>query len=102
MPPEGVDLPGNKPGNLWGYVDVRDAAAACRLAVEANGFGFEAFNIVAADSLSARPTEEIIREYLPDTEIRAPIPGTTGGFVIEKAARLLGWMPKHSWRDHNA
>jgi nucleoside-diphosphate-sugar epimerase len=100
LPPAGIDVPGNKPGNLWGYVDVRDAASACRLAVEASGFGFEAFNIIAADSLSTTPTEDLIRAYLPETEIRAEMPGTTGGFVIEKAARLLGWTPRFSWRDH--
>lgn len=99
LPPEGIAVPGDKPGNLWGYVDVRDAASACRLAIEATGFSFEAFNIVAADSLSGRPTAEIIRQYLPDTEIHAEIPGTAGGFVIEKAARLLGWTPRYSWRD---
>jgi nucleoside-diphosphate-sugar epimerase len=102
LPPEGVTIPGDKPGNLWGYVDVRDAASACRLAIEASGFGFEAFNIIAADSLSAVPTEELIRRHLPDTEIRSAIPGTSGGFVIEKAARLLGWTPKYSWRDRTA
>lgn len=102
LPPEGVTVPGDKPGNLWGYVDVRDAARACRLAIEATGFGFEAFNIVASDSLSALPTEEIIRRHLPATEIRSAIPGTSGGFVIEKAARLLGWTPQYSWRDRRA
>ena len=41
--------------NLWGYVDLRDAASACRLAVEASArqpYGFVAMNIVAADTLS--------------------------------------------------
>lgn len=100
LPPEGIEVPGNKPGNLWGYVDVRDAASACRLAVETSGFGFEAFNIAAADSLSTTPIETLILTYLPGTEIRAEMPGITGGFVIEKAAKLLGWRPRFSWRDH--
>lgn len=84
---------------LWGYVDVRDVATACRLSLEADGFGFEAFNIVAADTLSETPTEELIRSHASSVEVRSPIPGTTSAFSIEKARRLLGWEPRHSWRS---
>ena len=84
---------------LWSYVDVRDAATACRLGVEVDGLGFEAFTIGAADSLSETPTEELIRRHCPQVELRAPIPGTAGAFSIEKARRLLGYEPAHSWRD---
>ena len=84
---------------LWGYVDARDAATACRLGIEAEGIGFEPFNVTAADTLSETPTEELIRRYTPTVEIRQPIPGTASGFSLEKARRLLGYEPRHSWRD---
>jgi nucleoside-diphosphate-sugar epimerase len=82
--------------NLWGYVDARDAATACRLALETEDFGFEAFNITAADTLIPEPTEDLVRRYLSETEIRGTLPGRASGFAIEKAARLLGWIPQHS------
>ncbi len=81
--------------NLWGYVDARDAGSACRLALETEGFGFEAFNIAAADTLIPEATEDLVRRHLPDTEIRGSLPGTSSGFAIEKAARVLGWTPRH-------
>lgn len=87
---------------LWGYVDLRDAARACRLAIEVakvHPFGFRPFNIVAADTLINVPTEEAIRQATPDTEIRSPLPGFTGGFDISAAQEVLGWVPEHSWRD---
>lgn len=84
---------------LWGYVDARDAATACRLGVEADGLGFEAFNVTAADTLSDVPTEELIRRHAPDVEIRSPIPGTATGFSLDKARRLLGYEPAHTWRE---
>lgn len=83
---------------LWGYVDVRDVATACRLALESPGFGYEAFNVVAGDTLSDIPTEELIRTHAPTVELRSPIPGTSSAFSIEKARRVLGWEPRHSWR----
>jgi nucleoside-diphosphate-sugar epimerase len=83
---------------LWGYIDVRDAATAFRLGVETDGLGFEAFNIIAHDSLSDVPTEELIRRYSPQTEIRTPIEGTDSAWSSEKAYRLLGWRSAHNWR----
>ncbi len=87
---------------LFSYVDLRDAARACRLAIEVAAvrpFGFRAFNIMAADTLVTIPTEEALRRYAPDTEIRSPLPGFTGGFDISAAREVLGWAPEHSWRD---
>lgn len=87
---------------LWGYVDLRDAARACRLAIEVartRPYGFRAFNIVAADTLITVPTEDAIQRAAPDTEIRSPLPGFSGGFDISAAREVLGWEPLHSWRD---
>jgi nucleoside-diphosphate-sugar epimerase len=84
---------------LWSYVDARDAAAACRLALEAPGLGFEAFNVTASDTLSDLPTEELLRDHPPGVELRRPIPGTSSAVSIEKAGALLGSRPRHSWRS---
>jgi nucleoside-diphosphate-sugar epimerase len=84
---------------FWGYVDVRDAAQACRLGIESEGLGFEAFNVTAADTLMETPTAELIREHCPGVELRQRMDGTASGWSIEKARRLLGYAPRHSWRD---
>jgi nucleoside-diphosphate-sugar epimerase len=84
---------------LWGYIDARDAASICRLALEAEHIGFEAFNVTAADTLAELPTEELLRTYAPSVEIREPIPGFASPYSIAKGKRLLGWEPRHSWRD---
>jgi nucleoside-diphosphate-sugar epimerase len=85
--------------NLWGYVDVRDAARAFRLGLEANVTGFASFNITANDTLRREPTEELLRTLLPTTEIRAPLPGNTSAWSNARARELLGFVPEHSWRD---
>jgi nucleoside-diphosphate-sugar epimerase len=84
---------------LWGYVEIQDAAAMCRLALEADGIGFDMFNVTAADTLSTIPTEELLQTYTPDLELRAPIPGFGSAFSLEKGRRLLGYNPMRSWRN---
>lgn len=88
--------------DLWGYVDIRDAARACLLAIEAvqdRPFGFVPMQIVAADTLSDHPTEEMIRRWSRETEIRKHLPGTSSAYETDVARRVIGWTAIHSWRD---
>ncbi len=86
-------------GHLWSYVDARDAAQGCRRALEADLTGAEVFNIAAADTTARQTNAELVAAAFPGTPLR---PGT-GDFAtlysIEKARRLLGYQPLHSWRD---
>src|SRR6266498_5123896 len=85
--------------NLWGYVDARDVAASCRLALEAD-VGAEHFVIAAADTVMNRPSRELMAEVFPSVQY-TPTAGDHDTLLsIEKARRLLGYAPKHSWRDH--
>lgn len=88
------------PRNLWCYVDGRDAARACRLALEAPVEGFEALYIAAADSYMNVPTRELLEREYPELSDYAPGWGGFGSALsCAKAERLLGWRPEHSWRD---
>jgi len=84
---------------LWSYVDVRDAARANRMAIEADGVGCLPLVITAADTLADRPIEDLLRTYIPGLEIRRPLPGVVTAFDIGAAARMISWVPLHSWRD---
>jgi nucleoside-diphosphate-sugar epimerase len=75
--------------NLWGYIDTRDGAQAVERALEANLPGFDTFIIAAADTLMEFPGVEFTRE----------VAGTNTLLSIDKARRLLGYEPQHSWRD---
>ena len=84
--------------NVWGYVDARDVAQSCRLALTADLVGAEAFIIAAADTASDRPNHELMGEAYPSVPIR---PGTGDHdtlLSIDKARRLLGYSPEYSWR----
>jgi nucleoside-diphosphate-sugar epimerase len=92
--------PAARKWNLWGYIDERDAAAACRLALTADVSGSEAFIIAAADTVMTRPSAELMQEVYPGVRLTRDVPGTTTLLAIDRARRVLGFEPQHSWRDH--
>jgi nucleoside-diphosphate-sugar epimerase len=88
--------------NLWGYVDARDVGRSCALALEAELDGAEHFMVAAADTVMNRPSRELMAEVYPSVPYR-PTSGQHDALLsIEKARRLLGYEPRHSWRDHVA
>ena len=94
------DDPMERKWNLWGYIDERDAATACRLALDADVSGSEAFIIAAADTVMTRPSADLMREVFPDVPLRADVAGNDTLLSIDRARRVLGFEPRHSWRDH--
>jgi len=86
--------------NLWGYVDVRDVAAACRLGLEAPVTGSENVIIAAADTVMNRPSRDVLAEVFPGVPLTREIGEFGTLLAIDRAKRVLGYEPRHSWRDH--
>lgn len=83
-------------GGLWTYIDARDAARACRLALEADFGGHEAFNVCAPATFMKTPTDELLRHYLPNVPImRKSSEDNWAGYDGSKAARVLGFKARH-------
>ncbi|MDR6692147.1 UDP-glucose 4-epimerase [Microbacterium sp. 1154] len=85
--------------NLWGYIDARDGAQAVERALDTAPAGFDTFIIAAADTVMTRPNAELVAEVFPGVETRGDLGENTTLLSIEKARRLLGFDPQHSWRD---
>jgi nucleoside-diphosphate-sugar epimerase len=85
--------------NLWSYIDARDGALATRLALEYPGPGLEVFIIANGDTVMTRPTAQLAEEVYPDVPINRPLEGNETLLSIDKARRLLGYHPQHTWRS---
>ena len=82
-------------GALWSYIDARDAARACRLALEADVLGHQAFNICAPDTIMNEPTRELASRYLPQVkDLREGLSGRSSGYAVAKAQSMLGFEAK--------
>ncbi len=84
--------------NLWGYVDARDVAQSCRLGLEVDAQGAEAFIIAAADTVMRQSNQELMAKVFPGVPLRAEGHGTVTLLSIEKARRMLGYAPAWTWR----
>jgi nucleoside-diphosphate-sugar epimerase len=87
-------------GALWSYIDARDAARACRLALEAEFGGHQPFNICAPSTIMDTPTRELVARYLPQvTDLRSGLDDRGSGYSIDKVKRLLRFEPRCSLVD---
>jgi nucleoside-diphosphate-sugar epimerase len=86
--------------NLWGYVDLRDVAESCVLALEAD-VRAEHLIVAAADTVMSRPSAELMADIFPAVPYRPKGGGAYDSLLsTAKAKRLLRYEPRHSWRDY--
>jgi nucleoside-diphosphate-sugar epimerase len=86
--------------NLWGYIDARDGAQAVRKALDYRATGVEIFIIANADTVMSRSSAGLAASVYPGVEVRKELGEHETLLSIDKARRLLGYEPRHSWRDH--
>jgi nucleoside-diphosphate-sugar epimerase len=91
--------PHSRKWNLWGYVDVRDVAAACRLGLEADVTGSQNVIIAAADTVMNRPSRDLLAEVFPTVPLNREIAEFGTLLAIDRAKQVIGYEPGHSWRD---
>jgi nucleoside-diphosphate-sugar epimerase len=92
--------PGERARTAWAYIDARDAATACRLALQAEFNGHEVMIVAAPNSSMREPTADLVAKHL---DKRIPVkPGLTGnwsGVDSSKARSLLGFKAEHGWEN---
>ncbi len=85
--------------NLWGYIDARDGAQAVIKSLEYGEPGFDHFVIANADTVMSRSSADLVAEQFPNVRITKDLGEHETLLCIDKARRVLGYEPQHSWRD---
>ncbi|MHA7291061.1 NAD-dependent epimerase/dehydratase family protein [Arthrobacter sp. MDT3-24] len=88
--------------NLWGYIDGRDGAQAVARALENGQPGFQAFIIANADTVMTRSSASLAAEVFPNVTVTKELGEHETMLSIDKARRLLGFEPEHSWRTYHS
>ncbi|CAN7523780.1 NAD-dependent epimerase/dehydratase family protein [Arthrobacter sp. LjRoot14] len=88
--------------NLWGYIDGRDGAQAVARALENGKPGFEAFIIANEDTVMSRSSASLAAEVFPGVKVVKELGEHETMLSIDKAKRLLGFAPEHTWRTYHS
>ncbi len=99
---ERLDDPALSAPALFGYIDARDVAGFVDALLAAMGHipNGETFLVGADDALAREPLAHLLPRFHPGTaETAAELTGTTPAFSNAKAERMLGWRPRHRWRE---
>jgi nucleoside-diphosphate-sugar epimerase len=87
--------------NLWGYIDVRDAAQAVRKALEADFKGSEIFIIANNETVMDRSNAELMAEIYPSVSLKEGVGPNETLLSNAKAKQMLGFEPHYSWKKPN-
>ena len=85
---------------FWTYLHIRDAASACVMSVESEGWtGHYRLFLNAIDTMITVPTMVAIRAVYPNVQVKERLEGFRAPISTELAKKLIGWQPLFSWRD---
>lgn len=88
---------------LWSYIDSRDAARACRLALETPGLGAQAFYVMAPETFMRVPSAELARRHYPNLhEIRGDDTGHWSFHDCTRAKNAFGFEAKYLYTPTKA
>jgi nucleoside-diphosphate-sugar epimerase len=97
--------PNARKWNAWSYVDARDVAAACRLALAAPAdsvAGSPSFIIAASDTVMNRSSSALLADAFPGVPLTREV-GEFGSLLSsDRARQAIGYEAQHSWRDHQS
>ena len=99
--PDFIHDPKQRSVILWSYIDARDIASACRLAIEKDGLGATVMNLAADETSTDIKSKDLLSAEFPEVkDIRSNIDEYQTLLSNNKAKKLLGWKPEHCWRDY--
>jgi nucleoside-diphosphate-sugar epimerase len=82
---------------FWTYLETRDAARACVLALTEPPPGCHVVTVAAPTTLAPYPTEQLLDAYHPDVPRRCAFPGRTAPFDLHRARELLNFDARILW-----
>ncbi len=82
---------------LWSYVDVQDAAQACRLALQIETVGAQPFYITGRDNLAGPHLEAGLHEYFPGVACRPNFKLDRSLISTTAAEAAFGYRPRVAW-----
>ena len=97
--PRYIENPDLRRRNIFAYIDARDLGHMVECCLQTDGLGYEVFNVANPNPSVDLTSAEIIERYYDGVPKKAEMGEHETFYSIAKARRLLGFDPKHDWRD---
>lgn len=97
--PAFVKDPALRRRNIFAYIDARDLGQMVDLCLTSDGLGYEVFNVANPDPSVDLTSDQIAARFYEGVPHRREMAEHETFYSIAKAERLLGFAPKHRWRD---
>lgn len=85
--------------NIFAYIDARDLGHMVDCCLRTDGLGYQVFNVSNDDMSVNLPSDEVIARFYPGVPVRTAIGRDDTFYSSAKAKRMVGFRPRHSWRD---
>lgn len=84
--------------NFFAYIDARDLGHMVDCCLKTDGLGFEVFNVSNDDHSVAAPSSQLVEQFYQGVPV-GKVGENETFYSNAKAKRMVGYQPKHSWRD---
>ena len=88
--------------NIFAYIDARDLGHMVDCCLRTDGLGYEVFNVANDDTSVAITSAEVVSRFYDGVPMRRELGEFETFYANDKAKRLVGFAPRHGWRDQLA
>jgi nucleoside-diphosphate-sugar epimerase len=85
--------------NIFAYIDARDLGHMVDCCLHTDGLGYEVFNVSNDDTSVGITSAEVYERFYAGVPQRRPMSEYETFYANDKAKRLVGFAPRHTWRD---
>lgn len=97
--PAFMDDPATRRRNIFAYIDARDLGHMVDCCLKTDGLGYQVFNVANADMSVGITSDEVKAQFYTGVRETREMGKDETFYAIDKAKRMVGFAPKHSWRD---
>jgi nucleoside-diphosphate-sugar epimerase len=85
--------------NIFAYIDARDLGQMVDCCLRTDGLGYQVFNVSNDDMSVDIGSDEVIARFYQGVPVKRAMGQNETFYANDKAKRLVGFQPRHSWRD---
>jgi nucleoside-diphosphate-sugar epimerase len=97
--PAFMENPSLRRRNIFAYIDARDLGHMVDCCLKTDGLGYQVFNVSNDDMSVNISSEEVIARFYDGVPVRKKMGRDETFYANDKAKSMVGFSPRHSWRD---